>query len=235
MNVLFIRFIAAIAPAIILAIIMIRKDNESPEPKKWLWAAVGLGVLVVPVVFLLCLLGLPVINVDSIWTAFLSSFITAAIPEEGLKFVALFILAKYSKHFDEFFDGIVYAVCIGMGFAGLENILYVFGNEEWIFVSISRALMSVPMHYFFAIIMGTFFSLGWFDKRNRKIYFAAALIFPIIVHGIYDFLCYTIGFGNYFSLFFLIAFILGFRWIRKYVKTLIASMLKLDEYGFPTR
>lgn len=230
MDLIYLKLLAAIAPAIVLAMIMIRKDKNRQEPISWLWAAVGLGVLICPILYLLAFLGWPVIEADSLWTAFLTSFITAAIPEECLKFVALIILARCCKHFDEYFDGIVYAVCIGMGFAGVENILYVFGNEDWIFVSIARALMSVPMHYVFAIIMGTFFSLGWFDKRNRKVYFSASLLLPIIVHGTYDFLCYSTGLSEGFSSAILLVFIFGFRWIRKYVKSLTDSMLKLDEY-----
>lgn len=229
MSEIYFKIIAAIAPAIVLAMIMIRKDNR-PEPNRWLWAAVGLGLLICPVLYLLAFLGWPIIEAESLWTAFLTSFVTAAIPEECLKFVALLILARCCKHFDEYFDGIVYAVCIGMGFAAFENITYVFENKDWIFVSIARALMSVPMHYVFAIIMGAFFSLGWFDKRNRKVYLSGALILPIIVHGIYDFLCYSLGLSEGFSSVILLVFILGFRWICKYVKFLTDSMLKLDEY-----
>lgn len=225
------KILAAVAPAIVLAIIMIRKDKR-PEPIGWLLAAVGLGVLVGPAVLLLGYVLLPDIPTDTFIGAFLSSFINAAIPEEGLKFTALYFLAKRCKHFNEMFDGIVYAVCIGMGFAGLENILYLFGAEdEWIYVGISRAFMSVPMHYFFAIIMGAFFSLGWFDRKNRKLYMTAALLLPIIVHGAYDTLCFSIGLDENFSFYILVAFILGFKYIRKYVKSLTNSMLKLDEYG----
>lgn len=227
---IFVKLLVAVAPAIVLAILMISRDTRRSEPIKWLWAAVGLGVMVGPAVLLLALLGLPDFSSDTYIGAFLSAFITAAMPEEGLKFLALLILARWCKHFDEFFDGIVYAVCIGMGFAGLENILYVFGDEDWIYISISRALLSVPMHYFFAIIMGTFFSLGWFDKRNQKVYFTAALLLPIVVHGLYDFLCFSLGVSESFSFFFLLVFIFGFRWARKYVKSLTASMFKLDEY-----
>lgn len=223
--------LAAIAPAIVLATIMIQKDKR-PEPIGWLMAAVGTGVLVGPAVLMLGYLVLPYIPTDTYIGAFLSSFISAAIPEEGLKFVALYFLVKRCKHFDEMFDGIVYAVCIGMGFAGLENVLYLFGAEnEWISVGISRALMSVPMHHFFAIIMGAFFSLGWFDKRNRKIYMTAALVLPIIVHGGYDTLCFSMGLNEEISGWILIAFLLGFKYIRRYVKSLTNSMLKLDEYG----
>lgn len=226
----YLKILAAVAPAIVLAMIMIRKDKNRPEPIRWLWAAVGLGVLICPVLYLMAFLGWPVIEADSLWTAFLTSFITAAIPEECLKFAALLLLARSCKYFDEYFDGIVYAVCIGMGFAGLENISYVLGYEEWIYVSITRALMSVPMHYFFAIIMGAFFSLGWFDKQNRKVYLSAAILLPILVHGIYDFFCYSSGLNEDISLIILLVFIFGFRWIRKYVKTLTDSMLKLDGY-----
>lgn len=230
MNELYLKIIAAVAPAIVLAIIMIRKDRR-PEPIGWLLAAVGLGILCGPAVLIISKLFFPDIPADTYLGAFLTSFIEAAIPEEGFKFLALYFLAKKCKHFDEMFDGIVYAVCIGMGFAGLENILYLFGADEgWVIVGISRALLSVPMHYCFAIIMGSFFALGWFDKRNRKRYFAAALLLPIIVHGLYDTLCFSLDVDENFSLVILILFILGFRWIRRYVKSLTNSMLKLDGY-----
>lgn len=223
------QILVAVAPAVVLAFIMIRRDRRRPEPLKWLLAAVGLGVLVGPGVLLLNYLGLPDIEADTFVGAVLSSFISAAIPEEGLKFAALYLLARKCRHFDEMFDGVVYAVCIGMGFAGLENILYVAGGEEdWIFISISRALMSVPMHYFFAVIMGAYFSLGWFDTRNRRRYLTAALVVPILVHGIYDTLCFSMDLDENFSAVVLLLFLLFFRYIRRYVKRLTASMLRLD-------
>ena len=230
MELIYLKILAAVAPAIVLTVIMVRRDRR-PEPLKWLFAAVGLGVLVGPAVLLLGYLILPDIPADTYLGAFLTSFIDAAIPEEGLKFLALWLLAKRCSHFDEMFDGIVYAVCIGMGFAGLENILYVVGDEEaWMITSISRALLSVPAHYFFAIIMGTFYSLGWFDEKNRKVYLSAALIIPIVVHGLYDTLCFSIGVSEILSGTILVVFLLGFRYIRRYVRKLTDSMLKLDEY-----
>lgn len=230
MNETYLKILAAVAPAIVLAVIMIRKDRQR-EPLRWLLAAVGLGVLVVAGVLLLDSTVLPDIQTDTFLGAFLTSFISAAIPEEGLKFLALLFLANRCRHFDEHFDGIVYAVCIGMGFAAVENILYLFGaGEEWMFVGISRALMSVPMHYFFAVIMGSFFSFGWFDKSRRKYYLTIALLFPIAVHGVYDTLCFTMGLDEDFSLIILVIFLLVFKYIRRYVKSLTASMLRIDGY-----
>lgn len=222
------KILAAIAPAIILAIIMLRKDRR-PEPIGWLLAAVGLGVLAGPAVLLINLIALPEISTDTFLGALTSSFVNAAIPEECVKFLALWFLARRCRHFDEMFDGIVYAVCIGMGFAGLENVLYVAGAEgDWIIVGISRALMSVPMHYFFAIIMGTFFSLGWFDEKNRTLFMSTALAVPILVHGLYDTFCFTLGLSEDFCGYILVAFLLGFKYIRRYVRSLTDSMLRLD-------
>lgn len=225
------KLLAAVAPAVVLAIMMVRKDKR-PEPLGWLLRAVGAGVLVALGVLILGCLVLPDIPNDSFIGAFLTSFINAAIPEEGLKFLALYLLVKRCRYFDEVFDGVVYAVCIGMGFAGLENILYLFDADEgWLWVGISRALLSVPAHYFFAVIMGSFFALGWFDRRNRKFYMTAALLLPILVHGLYDTLCFSMGIDETFSGLLLLAFLLGFNYIRKYVKSLASSMQKLDEYG----
>lgn len=80
-------------------------------------------------------------------------------------------------------------------------------------------------------IMGAFFSLGWFDKKNRKVYMTSALFLPIIVHGLYDTLCFTTGLNEDLCGYILIASLLGFKYINKYVKSLTNSMLKLDEYG----
>lgn len=220
--------LAAIAPAIILASIILHRDRQHPEPVKWLLAAVGLGALCGPVVLIIVGTIIPVFPTDTLIGAFFNSFLDAALPEEGMKFLALYFVAKKCKHFDEMYDGIVYAVCVGMGFAGLENILYVVGAENWILTGISRALMAVPMHYVFAVIMGSFFSLGWFDAKNRRIYYSAALLLPILAHGAYDTLCYASECSPLFGLIFLIVFLVSFRYIRRYVKSLSQSMLQLD-------
>lgn len=227
---IYFKIMAAIAPAIVLAMIMIGRDRRT-EPIKWLLAAVGLGVLCGPAVILLGCLILPDVPADTYLGAFLTSFLDAAIPEESLKFLALWFLAKRCRHFDEMFDGIVYAVCIGMGFAGLENIFYLLGEEEgWLFVGIGRALLSVPAHYFFAIIMGAFFSLGWFDAKNRRLYLSMALLVPIVVHGLFDTLLFSLGINIEFSGYILVVFLIGFRYIRRYTRQLTNSMLKLDGF-----
>ena len=113
------------------------------------------------------------------------AFVVAALPEETFKLFALWMVLRKNPYFDEHFDGIVYAVCVGLGFASLENIMYVFGEEDWFSTAIVRALLAVPGHYAFAILMGYYYSLYHFVDHSPKVA-ACVLLVPIIAHGAYD-------------------------------------------------
>ena len=113
------------------------------------------------------------------------AFVVAAIPEETFKLLALWLILRKNPHFDEHFDGIVYAVCVGLGFAAIENVFYILGEEEWMSVAVSRALLAVPAHYAFAIFMGYYYSVYHFVDHSIKN--AICILFiPVMAHGIYD-------------------------------------------------
>lgn len=119
-------------------------------------------------------------------TVFYDSFLTAAIPEEMCKFLIFMIFIWRDKNFDEYFDGIVYATFIGLGFACVENIEYVFMYGFG--AGVSRALFAVPGHFLFGVLMGYFLSLAKFTPEKRKKYIFLGLLFAIIAHGLYDWL-----------------------------------------------
>ena len=82
-------------------------------------------------------------------------------------------LIWWDKNFDEYMDGIVYASFIGLGFACVENIMYVFSASAESFqtgigTSITRALLSVPAHFLFGVVLGYFLSLAKFQKEKRN-------------------------------------------------------------------
>lgn len=116
--------IASIAPVLWLLWTIYRKDRVQPEPAKWLVKAFVFGVLSV---FLSYVVSMPtscIFNIcidqqvySSIGEAVIDSFLLAAIPEELAKFFILWLLLRKNPAFDEHFDGIVYAVCVGLGFA----------------------------------------------------------------------------------------------------------------------
>ena len=92
-------------------------------------------------------------------------------------------------------DGIVYAVCVGMGFDAVENTGYLFNNLGcWETVGILRAIFSVPAHFFFAVAMGYFFACGSFgDPARRRLNYALALLIPVAQHTAFDWLAFSFG------------------------------------------
>ena len=69
------------------------------------------------------------------------AFWGAAIPEEAAKLLMLWLVLRRNRHFDENMDGIVYAVCVSLGFAAVENVEYLFANSEsFLSVGFSRAI-----------------------------------------------------------------------------------------------
>jgi len=180
---------SAFLPAILLWFYIWKKDTQK-EPTSWLVKAMLWGVAIcIPVAIvesgietlLFGLEGKP----SSLWGTTTLAFIVAALPEETFKLFALWMVLRKNPHFDERFDGIVYAVCVGLGFAAFENIMYVLGEEDWLSTAIVRALLAVPGHYAFAILMGYYYSVYHFVDHSPKIA-ASVLLMPVLAHGTYD-------------------------------------------------
>lgn len=181
--------IASLLPAVLLLLYIWKKDTQK-EPTYMLMKAVSWGIgIIIPVVVVEKMIefvllgenGSPTTLVDTTAMAFL----VAAIPEESFKLLALWMVLKKNPFFDEHFDGIVYAVCVGLGFAAVENISYVFSHDDWASVAISRALLAVPGHYAFAVLMGYYYSIYHFVNRSPKVAICV-LLAPVMAHGIYD-------------------------------------------------
>lgn len=180
----------AILPAVLLWIYIWQKDPKK-EPTRLLMKAVAYGIGVLFVVG-----GIEVVinsllfgedgEPTSLFGTTAKAFLVAAIPEEAFKLLALWLVLRKNPYFDEHFDGIVYAVSIGLGFAAIENIAYVVGGEEnWVLIAVSRALLAVPGHYAFAILMGYFYSVYHFSDKSSKNRLMVILA-PVLAHGIYD-------------------------------------------------
>lgn len=188
MNALVILF-AATLPAILLCLFIWKKDTQK-EPTSWLVKAVLWGVAIcIPVAIVESGIETLLFGVDGKPSSLLGTttmaFIVAALPEETFKLFALWMVLRKNPYFDEHFDGIVYAVCVGLGFAAFENIMYVFSEEDWVSTAIVRALLAVPGHYAFAILMGYYYSVYHFVDHSPKIA-AYVLLMPVLAHGTYD-------------------------------------------------
>ena len=118
-----------------------------------------------------------------------AAFFGAAIPEEIAKFIMLWLLLRKNPYFDEKMDGIVYAVCVSLGFAALENILYIYSYGLEIFLS--RALLAIPAHFAFAVIMGSFYGAAKVQEvrgshGTMRLNLMLAYLTASALHGLYD-------------------------------------------------
>lgn len=184
-----IPLIAALLPPFLLWLYICLKDPR-PEPVSQLFKAVLYGMLVsVPIVLVEAVFETALANIGltsaTVVGTTAQAFLVAAIPEETFKLVALWLILRKNPYFDEHFDGIVYAVCVGLGFAAVENVLYVLSQEDWLSVAVARSLLAVPGHYAFAILMGYYYSLHHFVSHSDRTA-ALILIAPVLAHGIYD-------------------------------------------------
>ncbi len=195
--------IIGVLPVFILAWYVYRKDKNK-EPIGLLLKAFVYGIAVVPTVLLIhgftSLIGLyQLVNILPSTRAFIS----AALVEEGTKFFFLKRLIWNNKEFDERFDGIVYASILSLGFACVENLMYIFQYvpaEIALTTGIQRGLFAVPAHFLFGVIMGYYFGLARFSTGQRQIvYLCVSLFAAILFHGFYDYFLMAAEFVSQFS------------------------------------
>ena len=191
-----ILFIAAIIPVILLGLFIYFMDTNH-EPIGLLAKVFGFGFLsAIPVIFIESGLGIffPTDGVTNLIVMFINIFFSVALVEEGFKWLVTRFFGYNSKEFDEVFDIIVYAVFASLGFACIENILYVMSNG--LLNALLRAIMSVPGHACDGVIMGFFLvqaKIGSIENNKSKnvINIILSILVPTITHTIYDSVLFT--------------------------------------------
>ncbi len=181
-------FSAGIAPGLALLSYFYLKDEYGAEPLSVVFRTFIYGALLVfPIMFIQY-----VIDVEHLVVSeFLNAFLTTGFLEEFFKWFILFYAIYQHVEFDEPFDGIVYSVMIGMGFATVENILYV--QQHGLGTALVRMFLSVPAHATFAILMGYFAGKAKFKPERRKFYLFTGIFWAAFFHGTYDFFLFLQG------------------------------------------
>ncbi len=178
---------SAIAPSLLLVWYFHARD-AFPEPPRVLWTTFFLGMLIVgPVLLFAWPAYMLAQEIDAALPhGFVAAFFGAAIPEEVFKLLVLWGYSMRRSAFDEPMDGIVYGATASLGFATLENVLYVSGQGGA--TAIMRAFTAVPGHAFLGAIMGYYVGRARFagEPRERRSLLFKALAIPTLLHGAYD-------------------------------------------------
>lgn len=177
----------ALAPGCAIMLYIYLKDKHEREPLSLLITSFIYGclstILTLSISYPVNLLILT--KEDDVIQQFVNAFFKVALIEEFSKFVFVRFILFNNKNFNEPFDGIVYAVIVSMGFATIENIIYVF--QFGFATGIMRLFTAVPAHAAFGILMGYFLGRAKFTHQKNLYLSLVALLIPTLFHGSYDY------------------------------------------------
>lgn len=179
MMIFLLQVICAVLPAIVLAYLLYGRGVGVSIPGKKLMGALGWG-LVPPIVIML--------DFDDIIPPFdgtyMSVFWGSAFPEELLKILITLFLV-YRNQCKRTLDVLMVCGCVGIGYAGVENVLYITTEPNWILTAFLRALSSVPGHFIYAMIMGYFIDKALnhsSELKSKVMHFLFAFSVPVLMH-----------------------------------------------------
>lgn len=177
----------AIVPALAIAAYIYIRDIREPEPS---------GLLVLTLLYgataFFISRGIGFLLHNFIYTddsgamqQLISAFVFVGLLGEGFKFLFLRGMTFYYKSFNQPFDGIVYSIMMGMGYAAAENILYVINGD--LDTTILRITTAAPANAVFAVIIGYFLGEAKLTKSKMFLYSLLALLLAAFAHGYYDY------------------------------------------------
>jgi len=224
---------AAVLPALFLMRYIYRLDRVEKEPLGLLALLAGAGaVSCFPAALAETVLGDVLsgfVSADSELYAFIEAFFIVALAEEGCKLAALKMFTWKNDEFNCNFDGIVYAVFVSLGFAALENFMYL--QSYGLSIAVDRALLSIPGHMTFSVFMGHHYSKARRANLNGRTSEATghlwtALFRAVLLHGFYDY-CLMSSFEILYIVFFVFVIVLDI-WTIKTVKKEAANDAPFD-------
>jgi RsiW-degrading membrane proteinase PrsW (M82 family) len=187
------------APSVFLLVFFYLKDRYEPEPRGHVALAIVKGALAILPAWLGAYglersVGRTWLALGGIPARMFEAWVVAGTVEELAKWTVFLTLIYWWEEFDEPLDGVVYGVSLALGFATVENILYVV--REGIGVGLLRAIFAVPAHALFGAVMGFYLGRAKLGRGRhgsqvtsgeRTARMALALLAPIAFHGAYDF------------------------------------------------
>jgi RsiW-degrading membrane proteinase PrsW (M82 family) len=178
--------VIALAPGLFWLWYFYHQDIYEPEPLSLVIKMFSLGMVVTIIAF----------KCEDLVGIFISGIIFAAVAapiiEESIKFFVVKFFVYNNHEFNEPMDGILYASATALGFATLENVLYILGEpslSSFFITGTFRALISVPGHALFGVFWGYGLGIAKFrppGKRGTVI--LGGLLLGIAVHGLFNFL-----------------------------------------------
>jgi len=182
----------AVAPGVFWLWYFRRRDQLRPEPRRLVRRVFVLGALAAVAAGAIeagvFVLGAPR-TPDLFGPASVAAAVVTGAVEEAAKLLAVYAGSYRQVEFDEVMDGILYTVTAALGFATLENIVYVVQGGAA--VGLLRAVLAVPGHVFFGAVMGFHVGIAKFAGARAPLWFALGLVLAAASHAAYDAALFT--------------------------------------------
>jgi len=217
---LILAILSGIVPAIFWLWFWLRQeDQEDREPIGLIIVSFVLGGLIVFIAVWLEKYSLNFIKNNT------TQIIVWAIIEEMLKFIGVMVIIFGNKHVDQPIDYPMYFIATALGFAALENFLYlinpfsVSGAVVGMLTGNLRFLGSTLLHAISSAMIGSALGLSFYLKQYRAIYLLAGIVCAVVLHSIFNFFIMKGSGENFLSVF-------GFLWVVTIINILIFEKLK---------
>lgn len=178
---MFILLSVAIAPGLALLSFFYLRNQMATEPRNLVHAFVYGAALTFPILFIQY-----VCQEEHIFTnSIIQDVFFTSMLEEFFKWFLLMLMIYHHVEFDDPYDGVLYGVALSLGFATVENILYLlsYGVET----ALMRALLPVSSHALFGVVMGFYLGKAKFSQlKTERTWLLLALLIPMILHVFYN-------------------------------------------------
>jgi len=169
--------IVAFIPGLFWLFYFIKKDKYEPEPPLFIIYVFIAGMVAI----------LPAGIIERFFHQLISNkyiyyIFIVGLSEETVKFLSVRLTVFRNREFDEPIDGIVYSTTAALGFATVENILYMM-TMGWKVIFV-RAVFSTLGHIVFAALWG--YPLYKSKKTGKKRYVVFGLLMAALMHGLYN-------------------------------------------------
>ena len=182
-----IAFLGGLIPALFWLWFWLREDKERPEPYLLIALAFIAGMMVVPLALPLQRMAIELYDGDNL-------IFVWVIIEETLKYAAALLVVLWHRAVDEPIDLIIYMVIIALGFAALENALFIFDpimagdTVRTLTTGKLRFLGATLLHVLASGTVGAFLALAFYRSNLLKLVFGTlGLFIAIVLHAMFNF------------------------------------------------
>lgn len=207
---IFLYILFGILPSLAWLFYYLRKDRH-PEPKGmiikiFLWGA----LITIPVFFVQIGMRRMLDSFDLSYFAYslIYWFLVISLTEEIFKYLVIRFKAMGSPHLDEPIDFMIYMIIAALGFAAVENVLYLFAPVEGLsfntivnralVVSVIRFMGATFLHTLCSAVIGYAIAISYCDMKNKIFEMTLGILGAVLLHGLYDFSIMTLD--GYFKL-----------------------------------